>query len=528
MSQLEIFAALDAAEQDLEEAPAPPAQETRPPMAPVREPEVELAVAEAPAPESEIPAREPEPAPIRAGYPFRLELRDVDDAVVERLNRERGLKGAGKLHPTPKAYKTARYAQSANAARVHSWLTHPSESVQVGFIETLRWGSFRPNGIREDQIKTLLYDRAIREANAEGLAWTPVLDALSEKSWPPSQAFMVSSASRMDVGPLEPHEHPHERINPLRRWLRAQTDPREIEKLLEFGYVAIHEMVALESPVLDEALIDQLLQMQVRLASFLARNEDLPSHLVVYLRDRLMGVMDPSSGVRFNAYDPAHSALVLLDDGRDTFDDSHLDKLLEWCLTFRSIDSGNPYLETLLRVKRGAGVGRLQAIFDRVNKKSPSGYFLTRLLSNPSATPDFWLHVLTSSSLFAVREWLSGNETAVRDDRIRAVLGTSSSISVLKEVACQGTPDEFSRIYHRVVKADSREAVRLVEKADLEPLSGLSREDLVPLLTDPDSAVRQRAIFALSRLEQAAASGARGRAQGTLTVSAKRAPATKA
>lgn len=129
---------------------------------------------------------------------------------------------------------------------LHRALHHLDERVPIAAIQHWRF-SIPP------EYKWALYQRGHKTAKAERIIWHPLFDTLARyNAWP--WPNFDTGADRNDVRTKSIHEY----IEPLRHWLRQQTDPAQIEPLLEFRSYDIMCVVAQHAGVMTKELAMRL------------------------------------------------------------------------------------------------------------------------------------------------------------------------------------------------------------------------------------------------------------------------------
>jgi hypothetical protein len=167
---------------------------------------------------------------------------------------------------------------AAECAYLRQWATHPSESVRHALLEPMhgQW-IFEQAAKRGSDLRPRMVRRALADAAAEGVCWTPLLDYLAASgTW---AAAIESSRS----GPTTARGRrlrlpsPWDVLAPLRAWLAGETDPTAFTPLLTFAAGEVWRCVAAEARCLTPPLVERLVARSVELFFQLSMNEHLPS-----------------------------------------------------------------------------------------------------------------------------------------------------------------------------------------------------------------------------------------------------------
>lgn len=110
--------------------------------------------------------------------------------------------------------------------------------------------------VESARLAYLLYCRAVRDAESEALVWTPLLDALVHVCWPYESAHLREDDDLARGEPVWAGTI----VEELSSWIRKQTNPLEIEKLLDFEFNAIARLVGHHCRCLTPDLVRLVLQ----------------------------------------------------------------------------------------------------------------------------------------------------------------------------------------------------------------------------------------------------------------------------
>ena len=121
-------------------------------------------------------------------------------------------------------------------ARLRSWINHHDERVPLALIS----GTLCSWLAQHENWALHLYARAMRDADRDGVCWTPLLDRLAVAGvWPTQKGRVVLGGKVSVVHPLPVAQV----IEPLRRWLREQTDGSALAPLAAFHATPVRALV---------------------------------------------------------------------------------------------------------------------------------------------------------------------------------------------------------------------------------------------------------------------------------------------
>ena len=176
------------------------------------------------------------------------------------LSRTLATAVAGAIVAVERVEDTIAEAASATVAdaRLRGWINHGDERVPLALIG----GALAAWLIRSEHWALHLYARAMRDAERDAVCWTPLLDRMAVVGlWPSQKGRVVLGGKVTIVTPLPASQV----LDPLRRWLRDQTDGAAFAPLAVFH----------ASPV--RALVQSRLAVLPAVASFTG---EYPSHRV--------------------------------------------------------------------------------------------------------------------------------------------------------------------------------------------------------------------------------------------------------
>lgn len=177
--------------------------------------------------------------------PVRTRPLRADVSVVERLNEACDLSGEEAFEPASRALERIESQRSVPEARARSWALHPDTRVPVALAKSY---NARDNteaewwwAARGARLRRTLVRRARRDAEEEGVLWTPLLDALAVRDFEQS-GFDWLPRERFDVRDEEYSDPPQ--ASPLRAvsdFLKEATEPNQVRPFLEFRYPPLLE-----------------------------------------------------------------------------------------------------------------------------------------------------------------------------------------------------------------------------------------------------------------------------------------------
>lgn len=166
------------------------------------------------------------------------------------------------------------------------FLQHPDEDIIWLIARNYRthriWGDHRGADLVD-----ALRARAIADADAEGVIWTPVLDELATAGAfkkPMARQWLPRGHPDAKQEANEEKEEQYDRILGLIPWVAAQKDPKALHPLLEFRSDEVRKLLAREARVMDDVLFDRLRTSGKNVARAMAENKYMP----LEYRTRLM------------------------------------------------------------------------------------------------------------------------------------------------------------------------------------------------------------------------------------------------
>jgi hypothetical protein len=435
---------------------------------------------------------------------------------------------------------------------------HPTELVPYTLL-SLHFKAPGMFGIRLMQREPgpgLFVQRALSDADREGLVWTPMLDLVARHAlW-----------SEPTHGPAllgEGAPSPQARIAPLATWIAAQESVEALDPFLTFRSPAARSLALEHARVLTPARLIALLDRPVDLsavirnphlstecchaisewawgaqrkaaaamtsaqsghshaaetawrAALLALLEDLarrPSGLSAQVRTAMLGA---ERGWRMADFD---SQRILAADRAATLDDlvQFADMMAEEAapeLLAHPL-GGSDEVWAALKAKRGRFV-RIAAVVlqkcphlpaervkDAVESASFSQFVLLAAICHPNAGPAIWEHALKDTSP-TVREALAADKRARHHAPVRSALMRSVNLHILGKLIRDCDQAEYPRLFRSLAKVNPRTALRELRDRPIPPGTRIPRADLLPLFTQLSAEARTDSLRILAKLEEA-------------------------
>jgi hypothetical protein len=414
---------------------------------------------------------------------------------------------------------------------------HPDERVPIAWTMRQDWG--------EEGARRALAARAFAEAEAQDVAWTPLLDALVHSGLFPStgepSGLRVTPPSGV---PQDPRVR--EMLERIARWVRDQTSVQEIGRVLQFESIALRRMVAAEARVIGPEQAEELAS-HATCRQALAANPHLAPQVVAHLQVLAAGWLSETGGaLRSNGSallnelrDAGHplsekgreALLSALEEGQTRDGFSHLirDPELGEAGLIRLIGLGfgtNPYGGLVAQVAlhpcatpetRSAQFAKTRAgdsaesllraevlppdVFTALLRDVTSSTDMAKLIAHGSSTPEIWHAGMERCGAKAeVRAALASNPRARRDPAIRRVLLASNADTVLQALLEDAEPAEFRRLMRKLLRDNPEAALRRLEQNEVPEGSGLGPRDMEPIFERHPN-LRLRAFAVLNRLQ---------------------------
>lgn len=163
---------------------------------------------------------------------FRSEIRHATQEMLDAARREHGIDF--------RDLQTELYALAISSQErltkeeLVRWAHHPDEMVPIMLA--------RLHG-NEHDVCQYVAERALRDAEAEGVVWTPLLDALSDP---------IARARDLRYIDIDAFDQRHRE---LRSWVESVDDPDDLVPLAAFGSYAVRHYQLEKAKTIPEALI---------------------------------------------------------------------------------------------------------------------------------------------------------------------------------------------------------------------------------------------------------------------------------
>jgi hypothetical protein len=476
----------------------------------------------------ESAARELAARAVAEQAPFRIELRTATLEELAHANQLKGHKGARAYLEGYDAASMARNAQSAVKARFASWIFHPDERVPIALTENRTDPPIWKAEIHRAYVTDSLFQHAIQRADAEGVIWTPLLDALAVRplwaagrrpTWDDSGPLRTWGVSPEECPATVDYESPVDRVARLEPWISRQASARTVEPLLAFDYPPLLKLVARTTPFPDAAFVKAVLT-QPFLGPSLAANPHLSPDLVVlvawWATER---ISPPSAGERLRSW-PRHEAdaspyrpnregstadsaggiaaqtIASLKAAQHTLPEAVRDALVRALVAsptrvsatraawspqvHRSWTTPNPRAaaDALLALGTETDETTLLQIVAHMGSNLD---FARAAALHPSATTAVRLAALKANHAISLRVAMAEHPPALADSAVRATFAKSSASDILLALCADATEPEWRKYFGRLLAKAPDVAVSALERSPSH-LGRLSADDLAPLL----------------------------------------------
>lgn len=419
-----------------------------------------------------------------------------------------------------------------------------------------------------DAVASLLA-RALRDADAEGVIWTPVLDAaagsqawrhLSEEEWHGKELLNIPSEEQ--------------RIAALVPWISSCSDPAQLQALLAFRAEPIRKAVAAHARALSrEALFD--LATSPELTDLLRQNpaagagvdDALVRKTFQDLQNVLANAHAPGAPSYNEIGETEKSVLVSLLRKGVTLPDEIRDELFAMALNTRSFrpDPRPDLAADILLEDRNTPVEMLRQLKSNTSSRN------ARILLHPNCSDDLWAELIRQGYdlQLAMKErqfptekldvayahhstngWahdiiaaffeqenirkelvlkelayargayksrllisLSRNPVARKWSEVRELLLRSSSAEVVTNLVADGNADDYERSMLKLLRVNREEALKILNEQGIPAGIPMPKKLAERLLTSEDREERMLGITLLSTVrEKSAENEEQGRA----------------
>jgi hypothetical protein len=404
--------------------------------------------------------------------PFRTEPRGIDPHLLQQSNV--GYAGARKCEPASKAMARIKGARSACRERIDSWVWHPDERVVIAYLG--KWGCvIMAQKANAYHVHADLIRRAQRDAELEGLHWTPVLDALAMSAFYPTGSRPAPAEDRFTG-----------RVGDLAPWITAQEDPAELDRLLAFRFPPVrHGLFGLGRCLSDHAFGAALSGTQAERRA-LASNPHHSAHAVARIAKAALDSVDGTNGT-VREFQDVMRALEAAGHAIPAWVANELSQRAASPEQSPSLKRANALALLSLTTISPAQIRevfdtRYHSLMPAIARHPATPVDILRSMARGD-TQDFLAHDVQSS--------IGGNPAALRDAEIRALFlqrGREYDLIALLETA--PAADEFRLVFRRLCwyyvgagGAYHHGWDRALEKIHDGDLAVICAEDWHPLLT---------------------------------------------
>jgi len=456
--------------------------------------------------------------------PYRLIVQPstVSQSDADALNVTRKAKGILRFENSLDALARIRDAKSASPDRLRSWIWHPSEAVPIAVLANSAF-SAGEHALNNAHLHTSLYQRALEDAQSQGLMWTPLLDAIGAhhapgygvKDWLPSDSHVTgrlpvntglwtngrmsildSTGDRAVARALPLRES----LAPLIRWVADQTSRDEIRPLFASRTDVLRESVAEVATCLTREdvasfLDDSTVLVGTAVVSNPAVHQMLGDEFWTLLLDnfeRMVTVRMKNAYSHFREFETRVSMLIAIVPPRR----DHFERLTD-LLCPRDPKAMSPivrhaegyYIHDVSAnvIKQFGTLWPTDLYRHLVMNYSLPTYARSRVVVHPAMTEAILEELATATSDFPTRLLIAKASGQVESPRVRQELmkSTSAEISAMLFPGEQ-SPRKAKSLLRKSVKTDK--GIGSIVEAIEEPeqwrsAAHLSFGDLSPILT---------------------------------------------
>lgn len=189
----------------------------------------------------------------RTTIKLRGDIRRATEDLLRAASREYGI--AFRNAETELQELAMRMDAPITDAEIRRWANHPDELVTIMFA--------RLYGEHLEAEKALL-KRAIRDAEREGVVWTPLLDVLSD--------VLRNSHLARQTGDFD------DRIRALESWIKSTDDPEELRILSKFESHALRYLRLAKSKTIPESEIPNWVRSPIDAFHFIQNRQVIRRH----------------------------------------------------------------------------------------------------------------------------------------------------------------------------------------------------------------------------------------------------------
>ena len=393
--------------------------------------------------------------------PVRLTLREVSDADLTAKNRAERRRGVARFRSGPATVVQVRRAtlRSATPDHLATWAAHPDE--RVAFELATHRGGIQGGPLLPvctaapwpPTTEEVLVNRALADADAEGVIWTLLLDTLCVERELTQECWRyLGNSERLKDRPRWAEEP----LARLAAWAQCQPDARGLVALLQFKSLALQRRIWAAAAALDdETLACVLEQPSLRHACAgalgLAANPCLSSEHRLRVATWALSIVTAPCAVALSRGDAECVATVLQAVG-DVLAQSPqlLARLWAAAIVDRGQDEAAHAATIALLGNPAMTPAALEDLFAaKAPTVSRSPWTALRpYLEHRCATPALWRRAARAAVACGHPTSMFIEPAACRDPEVREILyGSGDGRTAAELWACGATPAEFARTF---------------------------------------------------------------------------------
>jgi hypothetical protein len=449
-------------------------------------------------PESEPAPRPAASRPVREAsaeaLPYRLRAYEATPAEIGEANQQQRRKGVNAFKPAQDEIRRISRARTAAMERIEAWMHHPDENVPVELaLKKDPKSNSGPWPVLDDyRVQELFAGIVLERADAEGLLWTPLLDAFAGSPY----TNRVHTLRYGEGSPRPFREIVAERVESLGRWIALQQDPARVMPLLRFHHPAVQEALARHIRVANDAALTEMLRWS-ELPPALAANEHLtPEHRrrvedwagaelcdsdwpvasEDVSRPALRAYVSHAARRQHAMAQSAVRTLVTLLKSGWQLREGAVQALLETVTPFTPPENprtaafherarpedrvphhARPHAFQVLTHEKAALPAEVyESLFERVRHEADR---VETLVRHPHVPLALVRRIAREVGAIRVREAMSEIPRLRRDGEVRAELEKSSGVTVLRHLMIDAEGDDRVKLYQRLFRGSESEAL---------------------------------------------------------------------